>query len=329
MGRDDVASNGVPLRARGGLAVHGILALLGGLALFSPNILQAQSREPTWTPEQAPIAQNVAGLRAVADDVRPRATQLLALQIRALPASSNKLSLAYSLANLCTEGDQGQDTIQAVATTLEDALRQHPVREVAGQPAPQYMELAMLATYEHVRVTLKSSQYEEALRQLRLDEERREHANFTLTSLGGQKWTLRSLRGKVVLVNFWATWCPPCRKELPDLDALYKKYKSQGFVVLAISDEQAGTVRSFLAKHRVDYPVLLDPGDVVHKRFGVDGIPKSYLYDREGRLVAQAMDMRTKDQFQAMLDKADLDSPRKLAKKKSRLKLTAQAANNL
>ena len=315
------------LTGRGGAAVRAMIALVGGLVLLCPNIVQAQSKEPNWTPVQAPIAQNVAGLRAVADDVRPRATQLLALQIRALPPSGNKLVLAYSLANLCTEGDQGHDTIQAVATTLEDALQQHPVPEADGQPAPQYVELAMLATYEHVHVTLNNSQYAQAMKELRLDERRREHANFTLTSLDGQRWTLRSLRGKVVLVNFWATWCPPCRKEMPDLDALYKKYKNQGFVVLAISDEQPGTVRSFLAKHKVAYPVLLDPGDLIHKRFGVDGIPKSYLYDRDGRLVAQAMDMRTRDQFQAMLDKVDLESPRKLAKKKSHLDLTAQAAS--
>jgi peroxiredoxin len=108
-------------------------------------------------------------------------------------------------------------------------------------------------------------------------------------------------------VNFWATWCPPCRKEMPDLDALYKRFKGQGFVVLAISDEKAGTVRSFLADHKVTYPVLLDPGDKVHKLFDVDGIPKSYVYNRNGKLVTESMDMRTRAQFLGMLAKAGLD----------------------
>lgn len=302
--------------------------LAGAVALLFPNILRAQSKAPNWTPEQAVIARNIAGLRSLADDVRPRATQMLASQIRALPASANKLALAYSLANLSTEGDQGRDTIQAVASTLEQALRQHPVPEAASQPADQYVELAMLATYEHVRVNLDSAQFRQAMKKLQSDDLQRERANFTLTSLDGEKWTLHDMRGKVVLVNFWATWCPPCRKELPDLDALYKKYRNQGFVVLAISDEQADTVRSFLSKHKVGYPVLLDPGDLIHKRFNVDGIPKSYLYDRDGKLVAEAMDMRTRDQFLAMLAKTNLQLSGKVAKE-SRLKLTARAKDSL
>lgn len=283
-----------------------IIAFLG----FSITGIRAQTKteEPHWNAAQATIAKNIAGLRSFADDVRPRATQMLATQIRALPPSANKVALAYQLANLSTEGDQGQETLQAVATALQEALRQHPVADASGSPSDEYVELASLATYEHVNVSMANAQYRAALAKLRLDTARRDRINFVLTGLDGQKWTLRDLRGKVVLVNFWATWCPPCRKEMPDLDALYKKYKSQGFVVLAISDEQAPAIKAFLQKHKVSYPILLDPGDVVHKRFDVMGIPKSYLYDRDGKLVAQAMDMRTKDQFLAMLAKASLES---------------------
>lgn len=265
---------------------------------------------PQWTPEQAPIAKNIAGLRSLADDVRPRATRMLAMQIRALSPSANKLALAYSLANLCTEGDQGHDTIQTVATTLADALREHPVPDAGGVPAQQYLELASLVKYEDVHVLLDNEQFRQAMKKLQADDLRREHINFTLTGLDGRRWTLRELRGKVVMVNFWATWCPPCRKEMPDLNALYKELKDQGFVVLAISDEKAETVRSFVAKHKVTYPILLDPADKVHKEFAVDGIPKSYVYNREGRLVAEAMDMRTRRQFLEMLEKAGLHPPK-------------------
>ena len=76
-------------------------------------------------------------------------------------------------------------------------------------------------------------------------------------------------------MNFWATWCPPCRKELPDLQELYGKFKDQGFVVLAISDEEIGKVRPFVTEHKLALPVLLDPGRKVNERFRIMGIPKS------------------------------------------------------
>jgi len=117
---------------------------------------------------------------------------------------------------------------------------------------------------------------------------------------------LRDLRGKVVLVNFWATWCPPCRKEMPDLDALYNKFKGQGFVVLAISDEEAAKVSPFISERRISYPVLLDPGRTLNDLFIVEGIPKSFIYDRDGKMVAQSIDMRTRDQFLGMLAQAGL-----------------------
>jgi len=109
-----------------------------------------------------------------------------------------------------------------------------------------------------------------------------------------------------VLVNFWATWCPPCRKEMPDLQALYDKYKDQGFVVLSISDEEAAKVQPFITERKISYPVLLDPGRKVNDLFQVEGIPKSFVYNREGKLVAQSIDMRTRNQFLEMLTQAGL-----------------------
>jgi peroxiredoxin len=169
--------------------------------------------------------------------------------------------------------------------------------------------------YEHVKVPVdlnnldlnNDGQFRAAMAQLEADDRKREHPEFTLKDLSGKTWTFSELRGKVVLVNFWATWCPPCRKEMPDLETLYARFQSKGLVVLGISDEEAAKVEPLIHERKVSYPVLLDPGRKVNEMFVVEGIPKSFVYDREGKLVAQSIDMRTQKQFLEMLGKAGLE----------------------
>ena len=259
---------------------------------------------PNWTEQEKPIQAQIIGLRGLPDDVRAQTTKDLALQIRALPATPGKLALADKLASRATEGDFGHDTLQEVATTLADALQQQQPQEKLS-PDP-YDELAQLVRYEHVQVTLNDARFDEAMASLEAADKRRQDVNFTLTDLHGKTWTLKELRGEVVLVNFWATWCPPCQKEMPDLEALYKEFRHQRFVILAISDEEADKVRPFIAERKITYPVLLDPGHKVGSLFQVEGIPKSFVYDREGKLVAQSIDMRTQKQFREMLAQAGL-----------------------
>jgi peroxiredoxin len=259
-----------------------------------------------WSDLEKPIVEQIHGLRKLDDSVRVQRTKNLAIQIRQLPVVPNKLKLAGALANLSTEGDFGRDTLQDVTTTLADAVREQPPAGKPGQPNEAYVELASLVRYEHMQAKSGNPQFAEAMAKLEGDDAARQKADFTLTDLQGKPWHLRDLRGKVVLVNFWATWCPPCRKEMPDLQTLYDKYKDQGFVVLAISDEEAAKVTPFITERKISYPIMLDPGRKVNDEFVVEGIPKSFVYDREGRLVAQSIDMRTKNQFQAMLAQAGL-----------------------
>jgi peroxiredoxin len=260
-----------------------------------------------WSDQEKPIVEQIRGLRKLDDTVRVRVTKELALQIRQLPVVPNKLRLAGALANLSTEGDFGRDTLQEVTTTLSDAIReQPPSRGERGEPNDAYAELASLVRYEHMHASSNDLQFAEAMSGLEANDAEREKADFTLSDLQGKTWHLRDLKGHVVLVNFWATWCPPCRKEMPDLQALYDKYKDQGFVVLSISDEDAAKVSPFIAERKITYPVLLDPGHKVNDAFIVEGIPKSFVYDREGKLVAQSIDMRTRSQFQQMLGAAGL-----------------------
>jgi peroxiredoxin len=277
-----------------------------GLLLLRPASLRAQEQKAVWSSQEKPIAEKIRGLRGLPDDVRARTTKNLALEIRHLPVTPNKLRLANDLANLSTEGDFGRDTLQEVATTLANALHEQPIQPKQGQPPRPYVELAQLVRYEHVQASLDDPQFAAAISKIEADNERRQQADFTLTELTGKKWTLKELRGKVVLVNFWATWCPPCRKEMPDLETLYQQFQKQNFVILAISDEDAGKVKPFIAKQKVTYPILLDPGRKVHELFEVVGIPKTFIYDRDGKLVAQSIDMRTRKQFLEMLAQAGL-----------------------
>ncbi len=278
---------------------------LAPAGLFLREPARAQTQQTVRTPETV-ISDQISHLRSLPDDLRARTTKQLAIDIRRLPVTLNKLHLANSLANLSTEGDFGHDALQEVATTLADALREQPLPMDGNQPNSAYVELAQLVRYEQVQASLDNPQFAAAIAKLEADDKQRERADFTLTDLQGKTWTLQALRGKVVLVNFWATWCQPCRKEMPDLDALYKRFKGQGFVILGISDEDAPKVKQLLAERSVTYPILLDPGRKVNEQFRIEGIPKSFVYDRNGKMVSQAIDMRTQGQFLGMLVQAGL-----------------------
>jgi len=288
-----------------------ILIVLAVTVLAFPHSVAAQSRQPELTAQEKSIVDTISGLRKLDDDVRARTTRDLALQIRRLPSTATKVTVALDLATISTEGDFGRDTLQQVTTTLESALREHPIpvasnaKKNSPPPGP-YIALAQLMRYEHMQASLDDPQLTSAMALLEAADVKRQQIDFTLTDLTGKKWNLKSLRGKVVLVNFWATWCPPCRKEMPDLQALYDRFKNQGFVILAISDEKASTVKPFLVERNITYPVMLDPGDKVNKLFQVVGIPKSFVYDRQGRMVSQSIDMRTERQFLEMLAAAGL-----------------------
>jgi peroxiredoxin len=296
----------------------GLAVLLLSLGVGA-HLVSAQQEKIVYSADEQPIADQIHGLRALPDDVRAGTTRDLALKIRKLPASANKLRLAVGLAGLSTEGDFGHEALQEVATTLGDTLRDRPVpwaesknkdadAHTTRTPAYPYVELATLVRYEHVDTSLRDhEQFVAATAQLESDDRKREHPEFTLKDLSGKSWTFSELRGKVVLVNFWATWCPPCRKEMPDLEALYTRFGEKGFVVLGISDEEAAKVEPFIRERKVSFPVLLDSGRKINDMFVVEGIPKSFVYDREGKLVAQSIDMRTQKQFLEMLAKAGLE----------------------
>lgn len=118
--------------------------------------------------------------------------------------------------------------------------------------------------------------------------------DFAAPDLAGQAVRLSGQRGKVVLVNLWATWCPPCREEMPSMERLHRELKDRGFVLLAVSQDEGGAeaVKAFVDQMKVTFPVLLDPQGDVGKKFGVWGYPESFLVDREGRIVERVIGPR-------------------------------------
>lgn len=110
--------------------------------------------------------------------------------------------------------------------------------------------------------------------------------HFTLTTLDGTAVSTESLAGKVVLLNFWATWCPPCRVEMPGFQQAYERFRDDGFVVLGVSMDAGGSagVRQFLEERNITYPVAMATPAVVREFDSVRLLPTSFLIDREGRI---------------------------------------------
>jgi cytochrome c biogenesis protein CcmG, thiol:disulfide interchange protein DsbE len=109
---------------------------------------------------------------------------------------------------------------------------------------------------------------------------------FTLRSLDGDLVSLDELRGQVVLVNFWASWCPPCRVEMPGFERVYRARRDEGFVIVGIATDvhAEAAIREFVAEHDITYPILLATQQVVREYGGVRSLPESFLVDRQGRI---------------------------------------------
>lgn len=110
--------------------------------------------------------------------------------------------------------------------------------------------------------------------------------NFTLKDLEGRTVSLSDNRGKVVLVNIWATWCPPCVAETPSLNKLYKMMKDENFALLAVSIDEGGKkdVEEFMKKKNLSFPVLLDPDGRVARLYGTTGVPESFIVRKDGTI---------------------------------------------
>jgi len=125
--------------------------------------------------------------------------------------------------------------------------------------------------------------------------------SFSVTTLESKEVSTASLRGKVVLLNFWATWCPPCQTEMPRLEKdVWRKYQGRDFEMIAIAREQTSKeIQEYRAKHNYSFPMAPDPKRAVYSKFANAGIPRNYVINREGKILYQSYGYSPED-FQKM-----------------------------
>jgi peroxiredoxin len=114
--------------------------------------------------------------------------------------------------------------------------------------------------------------------------------DFSLKDLNGKKVEIKQFKGKIIFLNFWATWCGPCKDEMPGLEVLYKQLKEKNFVLLAVSVDYGGlkSVQDFINIYQYTFPVLVDPKCEVFDLFKVKGIPTTFLIDKKGKMIGKA-----------------------------------------
>lgn len=124
--------------------------------------------------------------------------------------------------------------------------------------------------------------------------------DFTLLDMKGNEVTLSDFKGKVIILDFWATWCPPCRAEIPHFIELYNEYKEKGLEVIGIALDQGGkkAITSFIEENKVNYTILLGERDVSDSYGGIRSIPTTFIIDREGKIREKYIGYRDKEVFE-------------------------------
>jgi peroxiredoxin len=170
-----------------------------------------------------------------------------------------------------------------VTLALADGLRAW-LRQAALQPVAPASDASRTDTIAGLLMLL----------QLESPEARTPAPDFTLPTLDGGRLRLADLRGKVVLLNFWATWCPPCRAEMPAMERIYRELAPRGFTIVAVNyQEKAEVVRPFVEELNLTFPIVLDEsGEVTDRHYPLIGLPTTFVLDREGRTVARAVGLR-------------------------------------
>lgn len=111
--------------------------------------------------------------------------------------------------------------------------------------------------------------------------------DFSLSTIDGSTLTLSDYKGKVVILDFWATWCPPCRKEIPGFIELYDEYKDKGLVIIGVSSEDINKLKKFSGDNGINYPIAIGNREVAQAYGGIQYIPTTFIIDKEGKIVGK------------------------------------------
>ena len=129
--------------------------------------------------------------------------------------------------------------------------------------------------------------------------------NFTVYDLENKPVKLADLKGKVVILDFWATWCPPCLEEIPHFKKLHRQYSGQGLVILGVSLDEAGRdhVKEFMKENSIPYPIAMSNEKIVEDFGGIRGIPTTFVIDRDGKIVSKLVGYHDLEEFESLIKK--------------------------